>query len=244
MTPSATPASDEETFDAGKPYIIQPGDTALTIALMHEVDEQEIIKHPKNSPIFEEKQRDPHMLAPGEMLFVPPPQAPAPTVAAKSQNQFVARTAKVHVHLAFASEKGVLKNEPFVVSAPVSVVGKKRSRKEKKEPLRDQLDKDGKLSLVVPALIGSFTICFPERDMTHEIMVGGLDPADVQSGINARLLHRGYLPLDQEIDNPYFFETETAEKATLKSFQEAFMLEPSGHVDSPTKEALVKENGC
>ena len=63
----------------GKPYVIQPRDTLLTIALMHEVDADDIAAHEKNAEIFKEKKRDPHMLAPGEILFVPQPKPPTPS---------------------------------------------------------------------------------------------------------------------------------------------------------------------
>jgi len=234
-------ANKESTSDDATPYVIQPRDTVLTIALMHEVEVNAIKDHPKNAEVFQEKERDPHMLAPGEILYIPPPEPPVPQVSPKASNQFVAKVATVHLHLCFQSEEGALENEPFIIDGPAELLTEKRTDKDK--PLEGKLDKDGKISLKVPALTRCFVIEFPERHIAHEVWVGGLDPADERTGINARLLHLGYLPVDQEIADPFFFETEIAEQTTLRSFQEAFLLEPSGFVDSPTKDALINEHG-
>ena len=72
---------ESTTEDDARPYVIQPRDTVLTIALMHEVEADAIVEHPKNAEIFDELERDPHMLAPGEILFIPQPEPPKPTVA-------------------------------------------------------------------------------------------------------------------------------------------------------------------
>ncbi len=242
MSDQEQTTKEEQASEDAKPYVIQPRDTALTIALMHEVEVDKLTKHAKNAEIFEDKKRDPHMLAPGEILYIPPPEPPTPVVAPKATNRFVAKVPMVHLHLCFHSEKGPLEGEEFLIESPiVEQLTKKRADQDK--PLEGKLDGEGNLSLKVPALTRSFVIEFPKRHIEHEIWVGGLDPLDQRGGINARLLHLGYLPVDQELKDPFLFETETSERATLRSFQEAFALEPSGFVDQPTQDALSKAHG-
>src|SRR5262245_21243553 len=101
-----------------KPYVIQPQDTVLSIALLHDVDPQLIISHEKNTEMFQQNNRDPHMLAPGEILYIPPAPPPTPSVSPKTTNSFTAVVPKVHIHLQFESEKGPLANEEFEIDAP------------------------------------------------------------------------------------------------------------------------------
>ncbi len=241
MSDKEQTTKEEQDNDGAKPYVIQPRDTVLTIALMHEVEAKLIKDHPKNAEIFKDKKRDDHMLAPGEIVYIPLPEPPKPVVSPKATNSFVAKIPMVHLHLCFQSEKGALEEEEFLIECPaVELLTKKR---DKEEPLEDKLDGEGKISLKVPALTRSFIIEFPKRHIEHEVWVGGLDPLDERSGVNARMLHLGYLPLDQELKDPFIFETETAERETLKNFQKAFGLEPSGFMDQPTQDALKEAHG-
>lgn len=231
----------DDTDDDARPYVIQPRDTVLTIALMNEVEASAIREHPKNAAIFEELTRDEQMLAPGEMLYIPRPEPPTPTVVPLSVNRFVATVPWVHLHFAFESEAGPLSDEPFVIDGPAELLDEKRADRTK--PLEGRLDAGGNLDIRVPALTPPFFIEFPERHIRHEVSPGGLDPVDQRTGLAARLLHLGYLPLDQALLEPYVFESEISERATLRSFQKAFLLEPSGFADPPTRAALIKEHG-
>ncbi len=241
MTDEEASSNGDDNSDDAKPYVVQPRDTVLTIALMHEVEVDQIVDHEKNAPVFEERERDPHMLAPGEILYIPPPEPPTASVSPQATNRFVAKVPMVHLHLCFHSEKGALANEEFRIDGPAELLTEARENPD--EPLEGQLDGEGKLSLKVPALTSSFVIEFPERNVEHEVWVGGLDPTDQRTGLGARLLHLGYLPIDQKLKDPYYFETETAERATLKGFQEAFSLEPTGFADGRTKEKLIEKHG-
>lgn len=235
--------SESQTAGAdARPYVIQPHDTLLTIALMNEVDVSQLRDHPKNAALFEEKGRDPQMLAPGEIVYIPPPEPPTAEVNPKARNCFVATVPVVHLHLHFHSEAGPLGDEPFLLHGPGELLTEPRNDPD--APLEGKLDGAGKLSLKVPALTRSVVLEFPERHIEHELWVGGLDPADRRSGVAARLLHLGFLPLDQELDEPYLFETEEAERATLRTFQEGFLLEPTGLPDGRTVEALTEAHGC
>lgn len=229
------------TTDA-KPYVIQPGDTVLTIALLHELEPRDIVNHDKNRAMFSERHRDPHMLAPGEIVYIPPPPAPTPSVSPRSANTFTATVPKVHLHLQFECEKGPLAGEAFRIEAPVVLTTARR--RDLTQPLEGNLDGEGKVSLEVPALIGSFVLRFPARNTEHEVIVGGLDPLDQPSGVNARLTHLGFLPLDQTLADPYRFETEESAKQTLKRFQSAYQLEATGSADGRTLDALKNAHGC
>jgi hypothetical protein len=181
------------------------------------------------------------MLAPGEILYIPPPEPPQPTVAPKEVNRFVGKVPWVHLHLHFESEAGPLADEPFLIDGRAELLDERRPDPE--EPLEGNLDGAGNLTLRVPALTRSFFIVFPERQIEHEVIVGGLDPADQRTGLGARLLHLGYLPIDQELLDPFVFESEASEQETLRGFQRAFALEPSGFADPPTKDKLTGEHG-
>lgn len=225
----------------GRPYVVQPRDTVLTIALMHDLAPQAIVD--ANPEMFTgAAARDPQMLAPGEVLLLPSPTPPEPSVAPQVKNRFVARVPRVHLHLAFEDEGGPMADEPFVVPGVVRLPDE-TGRRDARAPLEGTLDGEGRITLIVPALLGTFVLTFPERHVDHVVEVGGLDPVDQRRGREARLRHRGFLPVDQALDDPYRFETAIAERETLKSFQRAFDLQPSGYSDPPTQARLRDEHG-
>lgn len=213
---------------APKPYVIQPGDTLLTIALWHEVEPERIWEHEKNAEL--KSRRDPEILAPGEVLYIPPPEPPTLQVSPQATNRFRARVPKVQVHLAFAAETGPLASEPYVVLGLA-------------EPLEGRLDDAGEVTLEVPATTRRLTLTFPERDIEHDIAIGHLDPVDRPSGLRARLLHRSFLPIGQDSPDPYVFPTRESLETTLRAFQRAYGLEPTGMLDPQTAKALTDAHG-
>ena len=163
-------------------------------------------------------------------------------VSPEAVNSFTARQPMQHLHLCFNGEAGPLAGEEFELEGPAELLDKPREDFDK--PLEGKLDAQGKLSLKVPALTKRLAITFIKRHVRHEIEVGGLDPAEEHAGLRARLLHLGFLPIDQELDEPYTFETKKAEHDTLKNFQKAHLLEPTGYTDERTKKMLIEKHGC
>ncbi|MEM9691445.1 MAG: hypothetical protein AAGA56_02780 [Myxococcota bacterium] len=217
----------EET--PARPYVIQPGDTLRRVAMLHDLDPTSIWGHEKNAELAEE--RDPEMLAPGEILFIPEPEDPTLTVTAETSNQFSAETPTIRVYIKFEGEEGPLKEEAYVVNG----IGE--------DPIEGTLDDEGLLDITVPLLLRYFHIEFPERDITHEVAVGFLDPVDVPSGRRARLLHLGHLPVGRDVRDPHVFATRESEQRSTASFQEAHGLEPTGFLDEATGEWLVRRHG-
>jgi hypothetical protein len=215
--------------DAPKPYVIEPGDTLLTIALMHDVEPEEIWEHEKNEDLAEEREQD--MLAPGEILYIPPGEPPTVQVQPMTSNKFKAKLPNVTLYFEFKGETGPLADEKYEVDGLPELI-------------EGSLDGAGKLALTVPALTQHLTIKFVDRQIEHDIALGQLDPVDRPTGVRARLLHTGHLPVGQDSFDPYVFATEESERETLAAFQKAYRLEPTGFIDEETKEALVKAHGC
>jgi hypothetical protein len=78
----------------------------------------------------------------------------------------------------------------------------------------------------------------------HTIWVGHLAPLDQEIGVDARLAHLAYGPVGDRLGDPHTFLDREARAATIKAFQAAFGLEPTGFADETTQEKILESHGC
>lgn len=215
--------------DAPKPYVIRQGDTLLRIALAKGMEPERIWDEAKNKKLKEI--RDPDILAPGDILHIPPPPAPSLSLAPQTSNRYRAKVPEVEVEIIFHGEAGPLANEAYKVTGI------------EEDPIEGTLDGTGTFKKKVPVFLEHFTIAFPEREIEHTVWPGHLDPLDVTSGVLQRLLHMGHGPIAQKKGDPFVFTDTDAEKAAVSGFQDAHGLEKTGFADEKTQEKLKKKHG-
>lgn len=215
--------------DTPKPYVIVPGDTLLRIALLHGVPPSEIWDHEKNSAM--KARRDPEMLAPGEVLFLPKPKPSSLQVTPRTTQAFSAKVPKAKVYLAFEGATGPLAGEAYEAHGLAQ------------EPIKGSLDGGGKVSFDVPITLERFTLVFPKRHVSHEVWPGFLAPTDTPPGRRQRLLARGHLPIGHDAVDPFVYPTVDTERAALRGFQRAMGLEETGSPDTPTEKKLRDLHG-
>ena len=200
-------------------YVVGRGEYLLEIALRFGLEPDDIWNHPKNAAL--KKQRDPNVLAPGDVLYVPAPPAPTLRVSPKTSNRYQATVPTVSVRLQFMGATAPLANEPYEVHGLPA-------------PTTGSTDASGLVSFDAPISVKTVRVAFPKRYVEHTVNVGGLDPVGTPSGISARLAHLGYAPIDASDD---------AIAAALRGFQASAGLPASGRPDPATLDALTKAHG-
>lgn len=215
--------------DTPRPYVIRQGDTLLRIALMFGVEPEDIRNEQKNEKLREDI--DSRMLPVGEILYVPRPRPPQLTVSPQTSNRFQAKIPRQHIAVTFEDARGPLANEAYKLYGL------------EEDPVEGTLDADGTFEKDVPMNVDHLRIVFERRFVEHEIWVGHLAPLRQDLGVEARLLHLAYLPIEQRVGTPYTFADREALSRTVSTFQKAFGLHETGFADEPTRSKLRDRHG-
>jgi hypothetical protein len=207
-------------------YVVRPGDYLQKLAHVLGFDADAVWNDPKNADL--KGQRDPDLLSPGDVLYVPDPSRTELPLLARSKNRYVASVPKTKLHLCFRTEDGPLADEPCVIQG---VDGEQETA----------TSGEGALVIEVPVHLRELQIFFPERGFLYPVRVGDMDPIEVPSGVRKRLLNGGHHQGESTEEGDV--EHEELDRRALLSFQRAEGLEPTGLLDEETSAALVKSHG-
>ncbi|MEO7331675.1 MAG: peptidoglycan-binding domain-containing protein [Minicystis sp.] len=207
-------------------YVVRPGDYLQKLAHVLGFDAVAVWDDPKNAAL--KAQRDPDLLSPGDVLYLPDSAPMGLAVVAGAKNKYVAAVPKTQVLLCFRSEAGPLADEPCVIQG----IGGEQERPTSGE---------GEIVVEVPVHLRELQIFFPERGFVHPVRIGDMDPIDVPSGVRKRLQNGGHHHGQSTEDDDA--KDDELDRRALLSFQRAEGLEPSGLLDEETKAALVKAHG-
>jgi hypothetical protein len=204
-------------------YQVELGDCISSIAFEHGFFPDTIWNHANNATL-KEKRKDPNVLLPGDIVFVPDKrlkEVPRPT---EQMHRFRC--------------KGV----PEKLKLQLLLNGVPRAQKSYKLTIDDKLkfsgitDSNGRLEHSIPpnAKEGRLIV---NDDEVYDLHLGQLNPVDDVTGIQGRLRHLGFY--DGPIDGEMAGEMEQA----VQEFQLSAGLEPDGALDERTRNALKKAYG-
>lgn len=200
------------------PYIVRQGDYLTALAYRYGFQAAEVWDHPKNADL--KAARTHHdTLCPGDLLFIPKPEVRALDLHQGQPNEYAGEPPLVDVVLRYGDTKGAWANEPYEVEGL-------------HEPTKGSLDGQGKVTLKVPVTTKTLGIRFPRKEHEENLLIGGLDPVDVWSGAQQRLLALGWY------HGSFTGKKDRQTQAALRSFQGASDLPTSGELDEATVEAL------
>ncbi len=179
---------------------------------------------------LKKKRKDPATLEPGDILFIPDEPRPRLALRAKELNSYTARVPSVDVAIVVKAEDEPLKNAKYVV-----------------EGLGDETeqvtDGEGRVVVRAPVHVREVTIRFVETGERMTLALGGLDPADTDSGMRMRLTGLGFYAAKATGADRYVAHDPAAFSAAVSAFQRANELEPTGVVDDATRKAVVEAHG-
>jgi|GEM_PF-790970 len=170
-------------------YSVRQGDTLGRIAWQNGFsDWQSIYNHPDNADL-RKKRPNPDILAPGDVVAIPPRKPPVFQLATGREHKLVVKRPKVHLHLLLSNDDDKpIKNARYEIVLAAGA----------KSKLAGTTDGNGVLKKDIPYDEVEVTItAWPPEDpnkqsISWNLYVGGLDPLDTPSGIQARLESLGF----------------------------------------------------
>jgi hypothetical protein len=204
-------------------YVVRQGDHLERIAYRFGASPDDIWSAKQNERL-KALRGDGHILAPGDLLFVPRRREAQPSaLSVGSSNRFTANVPKTRVEMTLKDGDDPVRNEPFRVIEVPSVSG--------------QTDAGGALSFEVPVTLRRVRLHLTGKRLVLPLVIGWLDPLHEVTGAQMRLLHLGHYhgPVDGRLSD--------ATQSGLRSFQRARGLVPSGVLDTSTLEALREAYG-
>ena len=201
---------------------LKQGECLSSIAAAHGHGWKHVWAHPENAAL-RDKRKDPNILLPCDVVFVPDKELKTVEVASSKKHRFKVHLEKVALHLRLTGNVEPLKSEPYVLQLGDGEI-------------KGQTDGDGKLHAQIPAGLEQVVLVLPKRRQRYTLALGHLDPVDTPSGAEARLQNLRMLPGQQ---------SEGASlKSALSAFQRVKKLKDTGELDASTAAALRKEHGC
>ena len=161
-----------------KPYVVRQGDYLAKVAHQLGFDAEAIWGDPKNEDL--KKTRDPSMLLPGDVLYVPE-ETPKPDLSVHEgdDHEFQAKVPEVTVSLVLRDGEGPIADEPYVING----LG---------DPIEGSTDADGGLTFTASVLIREVELVLKKRNVKYPVLIGDMDPLEERSGAKKRFDHLGF----------------------------------------------------
>lgn len=212
-----------------KPYVVKQGDYLEKIAHAQRFDPDAVWSAPENAEL--KRQRDPNVLFPGDVLYVPEPKEPPQwlPLTVGASNLYVAQVPRTTVNLVFKDLDQPRANEPYAIYG----LG---------EPEEGTTDSDGAIAVNVPVHVREIRVVFPKSNVTYPVRIGDMDPIDEPTGVRKRLQNLGYY-VEPSADGDEG-DAEANERAAIHAFQMDHELPPTGTLDDETKAKLLDEHGA
>jgi len=199
-------------------YKVKQGDCISSIAQGHGIPWEKIWNHPKNANL-QQTRKDPNVLYPGDVVFVPDKEKKEESGATEQKHRFRAKGSLVKIRVRFTIDDQPRANEPYKLeSEGVSREG--------------TTDGDGYLEENIPANAKGGRLIIGEGNSQdiYEIKLGTVDPIETDDGIRCRLFDLGYDAKDD------FAEA-------IRTFQKKEGLTVTGNVDDATRTRLKERFG-
>jgi putative peptidoglycan binding protein len=210
----------------GESHVVVQGESVDSIAAACGHLPDTLWNAPENRALKQQR-KDPHVLAPGDRLFVPPLEPKTVSVQSGALHRFTVQRPRSRLRVQLVEAGAPRANEPYVLVVDRTL------------ELAGTTDGDGWVERPVPTLAraAQLTVGEGDRATTYLLALRALDPVTEASGVQARLRNLGYaeVPLDGE--------PGPATAAALCAFQEANGLSVSGSADAATRDKLVERHG-
>lgn len=207
---------------------VAQGEFVGNIAARYGLRAEAIWDHPDNRDL-KQRRKTPHILKPGDSLFVPEKQGKEVEVATGELHRFKVKLATTTLRVRFHLEDEARSSVPWVAT----VAGTE---------IEGTLDGDGALELAVPVETDFVDVELrPEGEPAerYRLKVGHLDPADDPDGVAQRLRHLGY---DWDAGGASDGLGEAGARL-LAGFQKKHGLDPTGRIDDAVRDKLREKHG-
>ncbi|MCM8799029.1 MAG: peptidoglycan-binding protein [Candidatus Omnitrophica bacterium] len=204
-------------------YIVKQGDCLSSIANKFGLFWEKIWNHPQNSQL-KELRKDPNILFPGDVVYIPDKEEKEEAVATGQKHRFRRKGVPEKLELILCLEGEPRRNEEY----ELEIDGVFTSAKS---------DGEGKVSISIPPGARKGKLILIRTGEEFNLDLGHLDPITEITGIQARLVNLGF---DVEVTGKW----DEKSKEALRLFQKQNKLEPSGEIDETTRNKLKEVYGC
>ncbi len=202
-------------------YTVQQKECLANLAAQFGFSWKTIWNHPQNAQL-KQKRKNPNVLLPGDLLFIPERKLKEVSAASQQLHKFKKKREKVMFRLRLLEEGEPRRNVDYTLQ-----VGDLT--------LRGTTNGDGKLEHEIPADATEAVLTTAED--SYSFQLGGLDPVEEISGMQHRLQNLGYLA--EAADG----ELNDSTRAALRDFQEKNGLTVNGEFTDETKNKLLELHG-
>lgn len=206
-------------------YQVKQGDCISSIAFENGFFADTIWNHPNNAEL-KQKRKDPNVLMPGDVVFVPDLREKEVSEPTNQVHKFRVKNAPAKLNLVIKYYDEPLRKAPYILD----IDGKKSEGK---------TDNDGKISISIPpnAKKGKLTVSEKGIQVEYVLDLGVIDPIDEVKGFKKRLQNLGYAV--GKVDN----EINEAFQSVIRAFETENKLEPTGEINDKNKNKLKELYG-
>ena len=206
-------------------HVVRQGESILSLSKKYGIPVNKIWEHPDNSGLRGMGRKE-NILFPRDRVQIPERELKQINVSSDQRHRFRSTGHTSELRLHFLKDGESRARMPYVLSIDGTYY-------------RGNLDDDGSLEVRVPvdATLGRISLGEGE-DLEHfDVRIGHLDPVEEEQGMQERLYNLGYYSSNDESRMNMGFQE------ALRQFQEANNLEPSGEVDSATRDKIIELHG-
>lgn len=195
------------------------GDCFLSVAQQYGFFWETLWNHPRNAEL-KNARKDPAILFPGDVVFVPEKQEKIVSKSTGQMHKFKVKNIPAKLHMRFLDDEGKPRaNLKYVLD----IDGKE---------FKGTTDGNGAINVSIPPGAKSGKLVFEDEDEEYDLFLGYLDPIEKLTGVQARL--KGLCYYNGNTSGEMNPETEQA----IKDFQEANKMEITGQVDDLLRNKL------
>ena len=196
-------------------HCVAQGECLVSIAHLHGVDDwRSLHEHPLNEPL-RRLRPDPHVLYPGDRVYIPPGTLPSQPVRKGQTHRFRGQRRRTRLHVQLRDPAG----QPLA--------GVRYELVALDETFQGTTGDDGSVEQQVDVRARDALLRLhgsgPPREL--RLAIGHLDPPDTESGARGRLKNLGW--------------TGGPDTDPLRAFQAASEMEAHGEIDDATREKLL-----
>ncbi len=206
-------------------YTVKPGDCLTSIAAAHGFQDYKVIYNHADNKDFRKKRPNPHIIHPGDQIFIPPVKPLSFKVPVGGSKKMEVKHPPAELQVFIKDADG----EPFKSKAY------KISFPPRTEIREGTTAGDGLLKEMLPAHAAHARVEFEDEGVVFQFRLGNLDPVREPSGLRGRLKNLGYAVSEYGDDEE---QIAAATKRALARFQAHHDLPPTGNLNKKTVAAL------
>ena len=205
-------------------YKVRQGDSLTSIAFDFGFHWETLWNHPNNAAL-KNSRKDPHVIYPGDTLYIPDKDPRIEERPTDAKHQFVRKATPDRLLLRLLKDFEPRANVPYTLV----VDGESKEGTTDGDGMVDELISPG-------AKEGKLVLDGGKEE--YKLALGHIDPIDTVSGLQGRLQNLGYFAgqVTGEMDD----KTQDA----VRAFQAASDLPETGEADDATQSKLKSEYGC